>query len=90
MGLAQKKGWPLDWSRIDFAATKALLIAGYRGDLVAKAIIEASPGLADRHKDAAKYASDTVNNASTDKDVLTHIAERAKRAEQETVRGLRS
>jgi hypothetical protein len=87
VGLAQKKGWPLDWSRIDFAATKALLIAGYRGDLVAKAIIEASPGLADRHKDAAKYASDTVNNASTDKDVLTHIAERAKRAEQETARG---
>lgn len=88
VGLAKKKGWTLDWSRVDYGTTKTLLKAGYRADLIEKAIIEVSPELADRHKDAAKYAADTVNNASADKDVLTHIAERAKRAEQETVLGL--
>lgn len=82
VGLAKKKGWELDWSRVDFAATKELLKAGYRADLVEKAIIEASPELADRHRDAARYAADTVNNARADAEVIKALNERAQRVDR--------
>lgn len=79
VGLARQKGWTLDWSRVDYAATKELLKSGYKPDLIEKAIVEASPGLAGRHSDAKRYASDTVRHAAVDKDVLRYT-ERAQRA----------
>ncbi len=83
VGLVKKKGWTLDWSRVDFAATKELLKAGYRADLIAKAIIEASPELSDRHSDAAKYAADTLNNARADAEVIKALSERAQRVDRD-------
>ncbi|MGZ3752746.1 MAG: hypothetical protein ACXVAU_15795, partial [Mucilaginibacter sp.] len=85
LGLAKKQGWTVDWSRVDYAAAKELLKAGYKPDLIEKAIVDASPGLADRHRDATRYAGDTVRNAGIDKDVLKHIAQRA---EQDRGRGI--
>lgn len=79
VGLSRQKGWELDWSRVDFAVTKELLKEGYKPELIEKAIVEASPGLADRHSDAKRYASDTVRHAAVDKDVLRYT-ERAQRA----------
>jgi hypothetical protein len=80
VGLAKRNNWTLDWSRVDFSATKELIKNGYRPDLIKKAIIEASPSLADRHKDAVRYASDTVRNAAADPEVKRHLAAQTQQA----------
>jgi hypothetical protein len=83
LGLAQKKGWTIDLSKIDFAATKDLLKQGYKSDLIEKAIVNGSPNIDLRkgqHMD--DYARLTVQNAAISKDVLDHnkdMTEQAKR-----------
>jgi hypothetical protein len=86
VGLVNKNGWKLDWSRVDFAATKELLKAGYNPHDIENAIISASPGLSDRHRDAIRYAADTLRNASMAQDVSRHLAEQAK---QDQGRGMK-
>jgi RepB DNA-primase from phage plasmid len=83
VGLVNKNGWKLDWSRVDFAATKELLKAGYNPYDIENAIISASPGLSDRHRDAIRYATDTVRNASMADDVSRHVAEQTQRGEHD-------
>lgn len=86
MGLAKSKGWNIDISKIDFAATKELLKQGYKSDLIEKAIVEASPNIDLRKGEhMAAYASLTVQKASVSKDVLDHnkaMAEQAKRRDR--------
>ena len=53
-----------DWSGVDFGIAVGMLKAGWRPDRVEAAIIEASPGLADRHRDPQDYARRTVENAA--------------------------
>ncbi len=84
LGLAKKQGWTLDWSRVDFAATKEMLKNNYKPERIERAIIEASPQLVDRHRDAARFAADTVKNAAINKDVLNHkLSEQLKRDNDE-------
>ena len=88
VGLVKKKGWTLDWSRVDFDATKTLLIAGCHAELIEHAIKVASPDISKRHRDVARYASDTVNNASADKAVVNALRDRAERDESGPTPGL--
>ena len=87
VGLVQKMGWKLDWSRVDYAATKELLKSGYRADLLEKAIIETSPGLADRHADVVRYARDTVCKATADTDVIQHLKTQELQAQRSSGNG---
>ncbi len=62
-GLAKSKGWVVDYSKIDFAASKALLKQGRTIDEVEKAITQASPSITDRHQDPEDYARRTAEAA---------------------------
>lgn len=69
-GLANSNGWVLDDSRLDWAATIDLLKSGYsRGD-VARALLDSSPSVFDRHNDPQDYATRTVENAAKEPEVV--------------------
>jgi len=61
---AKNQGADADWSGVDFGIAVGMLKAGWRPDRVEAAIIEASPGLADRHRDPNDYARRTVSAAA--------------------------
>ncbi|WP_438828246.1 relaxase/mobilization nuclease domain-containing protein [Vibrio antiquarius] len=62
-GLATKKGWEIDYSRIDFQAVKASLEAGINPDELEQAILEHSPSVLDRKNNPEDYAQRTVKAA---------------------------
>lgn len=74
-GLAAKQGWTLDWSVVDYRASKALLVAGADEATIARTVREFSPGLADRKHNPEDYAARTVQKAAGD----LNPAEQAKR-----------
>ena len=69
-GLANSNGWTLDDSRLDWAATIDLLKSGYSRDDVARALLDASPSVLDRHNDPQDYATRTVENAAKEPEVV--------------------
>jgi hypothetical protein len=73
LGLAKKMGWNIDISRLDYSATKDLLIAGYTTDRVENAIINGSPNIELRKgQHMADYARLTVQKAMVSSDVIQH------------------
>lgn len=62
-GLAVARGWVIDESRLDWAATLDALRDGHAPADVAGAILALSPGLSVRHSNPQDYASRTVENA---------------------------
>ncbi|MCK9397922.1 MAG: relaxase/mobilization nuclease domain-containing protein [Methylobacter sp.] len=75
VGLAKKKGWTLDWSRVDYQATTALLKQGYRSELIERAIVEASPNIEQRKgQHIHDYVRLTVQKAMVSPDVIEHKA----------------
>lgn len=91
-GLANKEGWTLDDSRLDWASTIDLLKSGHAPEAVAKALLDASPSVLERHNDPADYATRTVNNAMLEGDVVKARARNAtatlleKTEEKQTVK----
>lgn len=77
-GLARSNGWELDDSRLDWGATIDLLKAGYAREDVARALLDASPSVLDRHNDPQDYATRTVGNAMQQGDVVKARALRAQ------------
>lgn len=77
-GLARSAGWELDDSRLDWGATIDLLKAGYAREDVAKALLDASPSVLDRHNDPQDYAIRTVDNAMQQGDVVKARALKAQ------------
>lgn len=69
-GLANSAGWVIDDSRLDWAASIDLLKSGYRPEDVAKALLDASPSVLDRHNDPGDYATRTVENAAKEPEVV--------------------
>lgn len=64
MALAKSKGWPLDYSIIDFRVAVHLLKAEFDSKDIVNAIIQSSPQLPDRHYDPRDYAQRTVSKAT--------------------------
>lgn len=62
-GLATKKGWEIDYSRIDFQAVKASLEAGISPEELEQAILDHSPSVLDRKNNPEDYAQRTVKAA---------------------------
>lgn len=62
-GLAAARGWVIDESRLDWAATLDVLRGGHAGTDVVGAILVLSPSLNERHNNPQDYASRTVHNA---------------------------
>lgn len=62
-GLATKKGWKIDYSRIDFQAVKASLEAGISPEELEQAILDHSPSVLDRKNNPEDYAQRTVTAA---------------------------
>lgn len=62
-GLAIARGWVIDESRLDWAATLDVLRGGHAGADVVGAILVLSPSLNERHNNPQDYASRTVHNA---------------------------
>ena len=91
-GLARTQGWVLDDSRLDWAATIDLLKSGHQPEAVAKALLDASPSVLDRHNDPGDYATRTVSNAMLEEDVVKARARHAmatlleKTEEKQTVK----
>ncbi len=77
-GLARSAGWELDDSRLDWGATIDLLKAGYSREDVARALLDASPSVLDRHNDPQDYATRTVDNAMQQGDVVKARAQKAQ------------
>lgn len=73
IGLVEKghiKG-DLDMSTVDFRVAKALLIAGYPADKIARTIVDVSPDICVRKRGREiEYAELTVLNAASHKDVV--------------------
>lgn len=69
-----------DWSRIDFHAAKIMLIDRWKGEAVAKAILEGSPDVATRKHDPEGYVERTVRAALDSKDVQEARAARARQS----------
>lgn len=82
LGLVRAKGWPEDWSRIDWQATRNLLMSGADPEAVKSVLVDSSPQLADRHNQPDDYASRTVDNAMTDIEVIEARAQRARQQQQ--------
>ena len=61
---AKNQGADADWSGIDYGVATGMLQAGWRSDQVEAAIIQASPGLTDRHHNPQDYARRTVAKAN--------------------------
>jgi hypothetical protein len=59
-GLAKKMGWEIDYSRIDFRATKELLSNGITPEDAQAAILECSPSVDARKNNPEDYAKRTV------------------------------
>lgn len=77
-----------DWSRIDFHAAKIMLVGGWKGEAVKRAILEGSPDIATRKHDPEAYAERTIDAAKRSKDVLEAQAARAQaQARQSRHRG---
>lgn len=91
-GLAHSQGWVIDDSRLDWAATIDLLKSGYPGEAVARALLDASPSILDRHNDPQDYATRTVDNALKEDEVVKARARNAmatlleKTEEKQTVK----
>ncbi|HCE4710106.1 TPA: relaxase/mobilization nuclease domain-containing protein, partial [Vibrio parahaemolyticus] len=62
-GLATKKGWEIDYSRIDFQAVKASLEAGISPEELEQVILDHSPSVLDRKNNPEDYAQRTVKAA---------------------------
>jgi len=65
-GLAKKMKWEIDYSRIDFQASKALLDNGILPEDVQAAIIECSPSVNERKSNPEDYAQRTVSKAQAE------------------------
>lgn len=79
-GLVRQQGWTEDWSRIDYRACVSLLKGGHSVDAVRVALSDVSPDLAQRHHDAADYASRTVTAAQQEVEREALERQRAQRA----------
>lgn len=91
-GLAHSQGWVIDDSRLDWSATIDLLKSGHSRESVAKALLDASPSILDRHNDPHDYATRTVDNALKEDEVVKARARNAmatlleKTEEKQTVK----
>jgi hypothetical protein len=69
----KQKGWPLDYSRVDYHVCKQMLKDDYFSESqIEDAIKSCSPNLHDRHNDVDDYAKRTVENAAQDPEVVQH------------------
>ncbi|EGR0257672.1 hypothetical protein FOR82_25085 [Vibrio parahaemolyticus] len=62
-GLAKSKGWSIDYSRIDFAATTDMIKGGYNDEEILIAIVNSSPSVVDRKNDVQDYTRRTLEKA---------------------------
>lgn len=62
-GLAKSKGWSIDYSRIDFAATIDMIKGGYNDEEILIAIVNSSPSVVDRKNDVQDYTRRTLEKA---------------------------
>ncbi|MBY7869460.1 relaxase/mobilization nuclease domain-containing protein [Vibrio fluvialis] len=62
-GLAKSKGWSIDYSRIDFAATSDMIKGGYNDEEILIAIVNSSPSVVDRKNDVQDYTRRTLEKA---------------------------
>uniref|UniRef100_UPI001F30C61B DNA-primase RepB domain-containing protein n=1 Tax=Cronobacter dublinensis TaxID=413497 RepID=UPI001F30C61B len=62
-GLAKSKGWSIDYSRIDFAATIDMIKGGYNDEEILIAIVNSSPSVVDRKNDLQDYTRRTLDKA---------------------------
>lgn len=62
-GLAKNKGWSIDYSRIDFAATTDMIKGGYNDEEILIAIVNSSPSVVDRKNDVQDYTRRTLEKA---------------------------
>jgi hypothetical protein len=62
-GLAKNKGWSIDYSRIDFAATQDMIKGGYNDEEILIAIVNSSPSVVDRKNDVQDYTRRTLEKA---------------------------
>ncbi|MDF5657724.1 DNA-primase RepB domain-containing protein [Vibrio parahaemolyticus] len=62
-GLATSKGWSIDYSRIDFAATTDMIKGGYNDEEILIAIVNSSPSVLDRKNDVQDYTRRTLEKA---------------------------
>lgn len=62
-GLAKSKGWSIDYSRIDFAATIDMIKGGYNDEEILIAIVNSSPSVVDRKNDLQDYTRRTLEKA---------------------------
>jgi len=70
----REKGWPLDWSRVDFYCCKEMLKDGYFSEQQIEAALKnCSPELFNRHRNVDDYAARTVLNAAQEPDVIAHL-----------------
>lgn len=70
----REKGWPLDWSRVDFYCCKEMLKDGYFSEKQIEAALKnCSPELFNRHRNVDDYAVRTVLNAAQEPDVIAHL-----------------
>lgn len=65
-GLAKKMGWEIDYSRIDFRATKELLSNGITPEDAQAAILECSPSVDARKNNPEDYAKRTVDKVQAE------------------------
>ncbi|MEZ9657908.1 relaxase/mobilization nuclease domain-containing protein [Vibrio sp. 10N.261.52.F3] len=65
-GLAKKMGWEIDYSRIDFRATKELLSNGIAPEDAQAAILECSPSVDARKNNPEDYAKRTVDKVQAE------------------------
>jgi hypothetical protein len=82
-GLARKKGWVVDMSRVDLDAAKRLLRAGFSDREVRLAMETASPDISRRHKDVSGYVARTVERAAS------ALESQAKRSDNQEEDGLK-
>lgn len=74
---ADSRGWPRDWSRIDYAAAGNMLKEdNYTRQQIADAIKDNSPGIDQRKQDPNYYAQQTVEKAAQSREVQQHLRER--------------
>ncbi|WP_084637945.1 relaxase/mobilization nuclease domain-containing protein [Paracoccus sp. J55] len=62
-GLADRRGWTRDESRLDYRAAQIMAEDGWQADEIGAAIMARSPNLVDRHRDPLGYATLTAENA---------------------------
>jgi len=62
-GLVREQGWDEDLSRVDWQVCLAMLREGWDPDQVRGSLLQASPGIWERHHNPADYARRTVDRA---------------------------